>query len=319
MDVAYLIICHKNPNQVLRLIDRLSQGEGDVFVHIDQDAPQDMVSQLSAHCKGNKCFLVHDRLHGGLDCRRMIDITMNCIKEARMHAAQAGKQYRYFLLLSGQDYPIVPAAQIEEQLSRIYPAPILDCTKAEYGNWVAKKFERNRYLVHYRDFVLNRSRGPLRFLLQTFGVLQRLVLRLCGATTMQRMARENISLFGGSAWWILPDTLAEKIFTEYGAKTKLSETILEESVTPEETYFQTMAMQTAFSSRIHLNGPQDTAQNCKTYADFGGRSGRPPVCHPYILTSADFDRLKASGCWFARKFDEQVDTSLMDRIDSELL
>ena len=122
--------------------------------------PQDMVSQLSAHCKANKCFLVHDRLHGGLDCRRMIDITMNCIREARMHAAQAGKQYRYFLLLSGQDYPIVPAAQIEEQLSRIYPAPILDCTKAECGNWVAKKFERNRYLIHYRDFVLNRSRGP---------------------------------------------------------------------------------------------------------------------------------------------------------------
>ena len=36
--VAYLIMCHKNPNQVNRLISRLQSEQSVCFVHVDSQA-----------------------------------------------------------------------------------------------------------------------------------------------------------------------------------------------------------------------------------------------------------------------------------------
>ena len=36
--VAYLIMCHKNPNQVNRLISKLESDNGVCFVHMDSQA-----------------------------------------------------------------------------------------------------------------------------------------------------------------------------------------------------------------------------------------------------------------------------------------
>ena len=37
-NVAYLIMCHKNPNQVNRLISKLESDNGVCFIHVDSQA-----------------------------------------------------------------------------------------------------------------------------------------------------------------------------------------------------------------------------------------------------------------------------------------
>jgi hypothetical protein len=41
--------------------------------------------------------------------------------------------------------------------------------------------------------------------------------------------------------------------------------------------------------------------------------------HPAVLTAADFDALVASGKPFGRKFDDQIDRQVLDRLDAEAL
>ena len=40
--------------------------------------------------------------------------------------------------------------------------------------------------------------------------------------------------------------------------------------------------------------------------------------HPAILTSEDFPKILNSGMWFARKFDMNVDSKILDMIDKSI-
>ena len=48
MDIAYLILCHKNQNQVTKLINTLSNDNVDFYVHIDKKA-KDFVLNENNH------------------------------------------------------------------------------------------------------------------------------------------------------------------------------------------------------------------------------------------------------------------------------
>jgi hypothetical protein len=75
---------------------------------------------------------------------------------------------------------------------------------------------------------------------------------------------------------------------------------------PDEMFFHT----------VLLNSPLEhgVVRDDVTYTDWSrGRS------RPEILTTADFDRLRAADELFARKFDPRVDSEILDRIDAHLL
>ena len=89
---------------------------------------------------------------------------------------------------------------------------------------------------------------------------------------------------------------------------------------PEENYYQTLLMNSSFKGEIDVNSPEMVAQNCKTYAHFLPE-GRPFTGHPYILTVEDTECLieYAKSRFFARKFDETVDSDILNWIDENLL
>lgn len=319
MKTAYLIVCHKNPRQVARLVDQLKTGDGDIFIHMDSRMSEEACAQLRALCEDDRCRFIQSRMHGELDDGSFVHIVMRCIHQASRREAEDARHYDYYAVLSGQDYPIRPVRWIEQQLSAAYPTPILDCTRLARGNWVTRKFDMNGRLIRYRETAARTKKGLPRRVSQVICLIWRKKLRLEGRTTGQRLTRRGIAQFGGSAWWILPDALVKELYNAYEGNSEVIRLLLSETYTPEETFVQTMAMQTSFAAKIHLNAPGETDQNCKTYADFGGKSGRKLVDHPYILTCNDFDRLRSSDYWFARKFDENADREILDRIDNELL
>ena len=89
---------------------------------------------------------------------------------------------------------------------------------------------------------------------------------------------------------------------------------------PEENYYQTLLMNSSFKEEIDVNPPEMVAQNCKTYAHFLPE-GRPFTGHPYIFTVKDTKCLmeQANNRFFARKFDETVDSDILNWIDENLL
>lgn len=321
MKVAYMVMAHKNMEQIKRLIYRLETGGGDIYVHVDSTVCQEDFLHLREQCQSDRCFFIQPRMHGVLDDPSLIDITMLCINKALLSAQDNDFHYDYYALISGQDYPIKPVKWIESQLERTYPMPYIESySKSENGeNAAVQKYDRSRGLILYRNWVLGNFHGIIRKSLQGAGVLMRKVLKFCNQTTAQKLQRQGITVCMGSAWWILPDKIIEPVFEAYKKKDGLIQTLINESVTPEETFFQTICRDKSYESLFDLNGEKKDLRNCKTYTDFGRKSNRKPVCHPYVLTIEDFERLKQSTCWFARKFDESVDVSIIQKIETELL
>lgn len=321
MKVAYLIIAHKNIEQIKNLILELENGGGDVFIHVDSSMSSSEYLDLYGQCKSDRCYFVEKRMHGKLDDRSLIDITMLCINEALTCSHRNQIHYDYFVLLSGQDYPIKPMKWIEEQLAKSYPMPYIESYSiSEKGEKAAVvKYNRNRWLLCYRDWVLNNFHGIPGKFFQGIGMLLRNGLKLCGQTPAQKLFKQGITVYMGSAWWVLPDQLIEPVFNAYKEKDTLTETLIAESYTPEETFFQTICRIKSYEKFFAFNGGKEGLRNCKTYTDFGRQSKREPVCHPYILTVNDFERLEKTHCWFARKFDDTVDSEIIKKIKRELL
>lgn len=184
---------------------------------------------------------------------------------------------------------------------------------------VAAKFNRNKALISYRNWALKCKVVFIRKALQAIGVLLRNILKLLGQTASQRIIKNGWNYYQGPAWWVLPDYVIDAIEKEYYVPSKFAKIMIDESTTPEETYFQSMAMHIFFSDGKKIDNADMKIHKCVTYADFGGKTNRPQVYHPYIITMDDYERLCKSDCWFARKFDNSVDSKIIDTIDENLI
>lgn len=128
----------------------------------------------------------------------------------------------------------------------------------------------------------------------------------------------NIKTYGGSQWWILSDKEVEKIL-QYINNNPSTCSEIKKSFTPDETFFQTVLMQTEAARNVKVNKVNATDRNCATYIDFGGYD-KPVVAHPYVLTINDVDKIqiaRKNNYLFARKFDETIDNDIFEWIDRD--
>ena len=320
MKTAYLINCHKNMKHVSRLVHRLHSEDSHIFIHVDKKVSEDDFNSLFSYTSDLKyCYISKTRIDGKLDDRSLVDIVMVLISDANKIAEQNLIHYSYFANLSGQDYPIKPLKYIEGRLENNYPDLYMLCRDSSAAAFVSHKFNRNKALIRYRNWALKCKIGLLRKSLQAVGVFLRSILKLFGQTAAQRIIKNGWQYYQGAAWWVLPDLVIDVIEKEYYDPSKFATIMIDESTTPEETYFQSMIMHIFFSNAKKENYQEMRIQNLKTYADFGDFSDRPIVFHPYIITMEDYDKLLNSECWFARKFDDTVDPYIIDKIDETLL
>lgn len=313
MKNLFMIMCHKNPKQVIRLAERLISAESDVVLHADSNMPKDEYSVLKNYALGkSNVYLTDERIHGVLDDRSLVDIVFLMIKCVK----SKGLSYGYYCLLSGQDYPVKSVDYINRELKASYPTPYIDCTPYDRNNWVYHKFSGNKsyYLLNKKIERKFPKNGTLpRRILKSFALLYKKASILAHRTHYHQLTKNGVELFGGSAWWILSDVIIDYIYGEYSGSAPVVASLLETS-TPEETFFQIMAMRSPLKDKIQLNPKDMVLQNCKTYAYFFD-DNKPFVGHPYIFTDAEFDKLKNTDFWFARKFDITVNEKILDLLD----
>lgn len=320
MLTACLINCHKNMKHVARLAHRLHSENTHIFIHVDKKVSQEEYEELHIRTSDLKnCYISKTRINGMLDNRSLVDIAFTLVSDAKRLATENAIHYSYYSNMSGQDYPIKPLNFIEEKLEANYPAIHMEYRDAASASLVGRKFNRNKTLIRYRDWVLKCNIMTVRKLLQAFGVFMRKILRLFGQTASQRIIRKGWKYYQGSAWWIFPDYVIDALEKEYYSQTEFSTIMIDESTTPEETYFQSMVMHLFYSDFAIKNTAPPKIMSLKMYADFGPLSSRPQTHHPYILTMDDYTRLYHSECWYARKFDDSIDAEIINKIDETLL
>lgn len=308
--IAALIFAHNDFSILDRLIKTLKHPRIDIFLHISYFNNYTF-EELDALKKNEYLNIIPIEIKTYLDDYSLVVSVLETIK-------YAGKNYKYYIKLSGQDYPIKPIDSLINHLDTIYPKPLLDCTPFDKSNWIYHKLHQPRWY----SYLLIRGRKYIKIRL-----IKRLVLILPYLISKgldkiynyeKAAANLNLKIFGGSPMWILSDKLIEDIlnFSNQSKNKKLK--LLKKIWTVEEVFFQTVSMMTNYNYLVELNAIDAIAQNCQTYNYFTD-DDKPFKGHPYILTKHQLPLIKSLPSFFARKFSSEIDTEVLDIIDNEIL
>lgn len=310
-----IVLAHKHSSQLKRLVNRLSHPDVKVFIHFDAKM-KTIPTERELKASNPNVTILPERYSNYLDTWTLVHTTMKCYRYIADNQCVDGGGGGYFALMSAQDYPIKPIASLVETLKQSEGAAYIDISELREGSWLSHKL---KHTYAYAEWYKIAAKMPNRFLkrctLKGFHIIEPLI-RPFSATVRKQIKRNGIEIYGGSAWWILPDSILCAINREYTENQGLLHT-LRGIITPEEVYFQTMAMRVGLSKE-KIAKCTDIGQNCLTFANF--ITPTKPFCgHPYALTMEDFGRIQCLPHFFARKFDENVDSHILDMIDVKLL
>jgi hypothetical protein len=288
VSVVYIVLSHRNPEQVLRLVRALREGPtARVLVRHDPRGQRLDANEIEA--AGGEA--VEDGIAFEWAGWPHVEVILGCLREAL-----ARHDPDWALILSGQDYPLRPLADIEAELE----AGLLD---GRVG--AVREVERRRpaagedefYLrARYRHYTRPRALPDLPHALRPV-IYARELPPLVG---VRRVAPAPVPLVFSSDWL----TLGRRAIATVLAAADNGRLM---------RYFRRVAVpsESLFASVLLNNESLTIERDHRRLADFA-HEGAP---HPELLTSADYDRLLASGADFARKFDATVDSHVLDLLD----
>jgi Core-2/I-Branching enzyme len=190
------------------------------------------------------------------------------------------EELRYGVLLTGQDYPLHPPESIESTLEQADGRSFLTY-RPSTGRFLKRLTRR-----HWHRTVLGRKlRLPNRFV----------------PITVKRSLPAGLRPYHGSGHWCL-----HRACLEYVASRKPEDIeLFRWASSPDEALFQTILINSPLAPTI--------VNDDLRYVDWseGGAS-------PRVVTTYDLDRMLASHCLFARKFDPRVDAEVIDALDASI-
>ena len=295
MRIAFIMLCHKNPEQINLLIKKLSEfTDSDIYIHVDKK-----YSEIKESLYEQKNVVVLPLLSsyqidwGSIAVVKATLQLIRAVKESR-------KQYDYVWLVSGQDYPIVSAREIEERLS-VHPEMNYIQTIVQGDNrynWYKKLCE-----IAYPTWISkdNFAIKAIKHLLKIFtGGYQH---------TFECFVRKKpfpCEFVFGSQWWTLTAKAAYELLEYSDAHPEILN-YYKKSIIPDESFFQT----------LFLRGPYGNQRAMSlTYVKWGENHR-----HPEVLTSEDLDLLQKKSCEFclARKIELPQSNELIKQINTLLL
>lgn len=282
MRLAYLILCHKDPDQINRLVNALLDGDTDIYIHVD--AKSNIASQITAW---PSVFIIEQRVDTRWGTVSQIHSMLALITAAVM----SGLQYDYLSLISGQDYPIQSQASFRNFLRDNYGKEFM-----EHYTLPNKQlsYEGGIGRVRYRwiDFLTERRSLPFR------------IVRNIYLHTFGRMLRRSLDdlpvLYGGSNWFSITGHFA-RYTLHYLESNPAYLRRFDHTGCADEIFFQTLMMNSPFARNV--------VNNNLRYVKWSNGSS------PDILTASDYDNIVSSGRYFARKVDQTGSANLLDKLD----
>lgn len=281
MKVAFLMQCHKNPEQINLLLEALNHPMVDVFVHVDKksQAIKDKITQRAGVyiLPEQQCVDVQWAQYS------QVEATLQLLRAAVNRGG-----YSHYWLISGQDYPLRPMDNILDFLEANQEANFIECSQIKPFN------KRND--VYFPNSVIGRKLWQK--------VLKNLWIYGTGGWNktfpiFKRKAPDDFKYWFGSQWWCLNSTTAQWIIDYLNEHTEY-EKFFKHSLCSDECFFQTLVMNSPF------------ANTTKPYLHYikweKGKSS------PRTLTTIDYEELKKTEKIIARKFDIDVDTEIIERL-----
>jgi hypothetical protein len=284
MKVAYLIMGHRDPQQILRLMDALRNSAAFFVIHIDKRAADSVFAPLREYAAGRSDVFLAPRIRCYWGSFGIANAMVECVKTT----VQAGEHFDYAILLSAQDYPIKSGDEIKGFLEKNKGAEFIESFELD---------KPNRWTSHGGPFQAMNRVGYWTFFLRSRPFHLRIPRRFPFGWRP----------FGGSQWWGLSRECVLYLENTLRTKPKVIGYFRHVFI-PDESLFQTViANEPRFSGRI--------VNDDLRHIDWE----RPNPKYPRTLDMEDFERLRSSPKLFARKFEIERSKDLLDRVDAELL
>lgn len=283
MRIANIIIFHKDPASIERLIRVLQCPGFDFYLHLDKKVDMRPFAYLSDLPNTRFIQKRKEVSWGGFSqLEALLTSLQQIFKEDR--------PYDFINLLSGQDYPIKPVSEISGLLSANTGKSFLIAETPPSRWWTDSMRRITKY--HLTDY---NFRGKYR--------LEMILSKLLP----ERKFPLPLQLHGGpyGSYWILSFEAARYIYSILSQKDR-NWLFFKHTWAPDEFLIHTLLMNSPFKDEIVSENHHyiDRSQ--------GG-------AHPKILTTGDFLSLQRSHKLFARKFDPEIDAGILDMIDEEIL
>ncbi len=284
MPLAYCILAHKNPEQVRRLIDRLGDGAL-VYVNVFNHSNTEQQARWRKTFDGAECkdLTVRFKYGGSWGAFNLVQATLDAMQYFRDQA------YSHFINLSGQCYPIKPVNEIERYFQNSDKSYI----SFKQVPWPEPMEDGCGYMTRFDNYWF---RMP--------------TLARSGHSNMVKIPRIRKTIPGGlkpykgAQWFALRKKEVDTIFRMIDDNPALLRFFHRVKI-PDESFFHT----------IIGNSEGETVNDNLRFIDWTKKG----VPLPAFLGNEDIEALKTSSRLFARKFDQEKNPELLDRVDRELL
>ena len=315
MNIAYMILAHHQPLQLARLVSRLSQPCAYFYIHIDKKSKEinKIREQLS---KFERVQIISNNEVNWMGFTT-IDAELDLMKLAH----NSGIDFKYYVLLSGQDYPIKSNVYINDFFSS-HSNDFLGYNKISY---MADNFKNKHKYYHFRDVPYINPRNPKKipFLVYLyFGIHNRLVKHL-----PERKFYNNMELYFGPQWFALTKETIDYILKFISANDGYIRS-MKNTDGPDETFFQTIIMNSERKTNVYDYGKfldwlkvrKDSEEFIPGYSSLRYMDWSAHLTSkPAVLDNSYYETLIESMDLFGRKFDEKVSAELMDNLDKNVL
>lgn len=212
--IAYVILAHQLPQQLVRLVDRLEAPGATFLIHINRRSDDAILDAARAGLAGRAdvVFLRRHRLHwGGFG---HVAATVEGLDELDRRSTK----YDYVALLTGQDYPIKPPNEIQRTLAGAGGRSFIVHDRLPGGLEDGMK-----RITHWHERRIGRPRG----------------WHLC--LPLRRRFPDRMEAWGGSSYWWLSREAAEHVRAWIASHPRAYRFFRHVDV-PDEILFQTILM-----------------------------------------------------------------------------
>lgn len=297
MKITYCIIAHNEPEFFGRLINSLQHPSSNIFAHIDASKDQ---SKFENAIGNNSVYFANPRIkcyHGGFS------LVKACLETLKQATARTDGDY--FVMLSGQCYPVKPMDHVYSHFNALNGMDLMSFYPLVKG---ANCYE------HVGRYHFPETKNELKLFKLFISIAERL---------LPRPSRKfSVPIYRGSHWSAFSrqtaELLSNSLETELGKKISAQ---LKYSFGSDEIYNQTYLLNS------------DRKFNCVGWKEYSedGRLIRGDKSHmhyidwsksrerPAILDYRDLEYIKKTSDLFARKFRIDKSKDLLDSIDAERL
>lgn len=293
---AYFIVAFNQWPLLEKLIRLLDDSRNDIYIHINKNI-RDFDFEYFENIPVYSNLYFTERFETEWGTPRLMVSQMYFLQMAQP------KHYQYYHFLSGSCLPLKTQSEIHD---------FFDAHEGEeFVHFVSDPpMERRiyeRYSLDHRFLKHIRSTNIFKKLF--FGVLcEKSYTALQKFFHFDKQRKNPNTLCFGGTWWSITDDLAIYVLENWDYLLEY----FRHTFAPDETYLQTLVYNSSFKERLYYNKMDDNYTACMRYVDW--KRG-----NPYTWTSKDYNELMNSNYLFARKFDLETDSEIIDSIYTEII